>query len=110
MKNIAFLENEYSELLEKFAFAEGLTYNVYNNDTWGKLIKIYFDSNFQMILKMQAFAETEERGFVYAWDKFDEDDQFIVNYSKLCKVEEFVKWVKEHKEEEYKKYLSEIED
>lgn len=98
---------ESSELNQKFAFSERLDYFV---STIDETITIYFDSIFQMTLKMEGLMEAEERGFVYAWDKFDEEDLDIVNFSKNCKIDEFKIWVKQQREIEYQKYLSDKED
>ena len=106
MKNSAKLTLDYSQLIEKFAIAESLNYFVSNID---KSITIYFDSIFQMTLKMEALIEAQERGFVIAWDGFEETTVTIA-LSIQYTIPAFKEWVREANEEKYKKYLSEIED
>lgn len=105
MENQLFiLRTKYAEIIEKFAYAESLTcYHSEHNDE----VTIYFDNLYQMNFKIQALIEANERGYVYAWDKFDEDEEENVRLSKTLSIDDFKNWVNEERERQYMIYLSE---
>lgn len=84
------LKTKHAEIIEKFAYAEGLTcYHCELNDE----LTIYFDNIFQMNFKIQALIEAKERGYVYAWNGFDEDEEENVQLSKTLPIDDFKNWV-----------------
>jgi hypothetical protein len=104
MENQLFiLRTKYAEIIEKFAYAEELTYyhNEYDNE-----ITIYFDSLYQMSFKTQALIDANEQGYVIPWNKFD-DEQENIELSKDLPMEEFKNWVSEERERQYMIYLNE---
>jgi hypothetical protein len=98
------LETKYSLILEKYAYAEELMYIPVEYDDE---IIIFFDSLFQMHLKITGIVEAFERGYVIPWNNFEETEE-SVNLSKNLPIEEFIKWVDEAKAKQYKAYLNEI--
>ncbi len=98
------LRTKYSEIIAKFAYAERLTY--YHSE-YDDEITIYFDSLYQMNFKIQALVETAERGYVYAWDKFDDEEEENVYLSKSLSIDDFKNWVNEERNRQYMIYLNE---
>jgi hypothetical protein len=60
-----------------------------------------------MNFKIQALIEAKERGYVYAWDKFDDEEEENVYLSKCLPINDFKNWVNEERNRQYMIYLNE---
>jgi hypothetical protein len=104
MKNTTLtLKTKYAEILEKYAYAERLDYF---HAEYDDQIIIYFDSLFQMHLKIAGLVEAGERGYVIPWNQFEETDESI-NLSQNLPIKEFKRWVYAERERQYNIWLTE---